>query len=87
MPGNTPNPTTLTACAPAALQQWLALGGGSIPGAFLREQGLKPEVLVAQGFLRLGAGRWSNSYAAGPLLRPGPSHESEHCAQRNRSVR
>jgi hypothetical protein len=87
MVGNTPNPTTLAVCAPASLQQWLALGGGSVPGVFLREQGLKPEELVALGFLQLGAGRWSDAFVAGPLLRPALSHEPGRCAQRNRSVR
>ncbi len=52
-----------------SLREWLRLAGGSLPGEFLRSQGLNPAVLVTQGLLRVGPGRWSDFYVAGPVLR------------------
>lgn len=50
------------------LQRWLHHAGGSLPGEFLRHQGLNPTVLVSQDLLRAASGRWSDCYVAGPLL-------------------
>jgi hypothetical protein len=51
-----------------SLREWLRLAGGSLPGEFLRLQGLNPAELVTQGLLRVGPGRWSDAYVAGRLL-------------------
>ena len=62
------------------LDHLLLLGGGSVPGEFLRLQGLIPSALVARGLLRLGPGRWSDSYIAGPRLQPSPLHQPTEIA-------
>lgn len=65
-----------------SLQQWLRLGDGTLPGEFLRLQGLIPEELVALGLLRVGPGRWSDFYVAGPVLRhsSGFNQQTRVCA-------
>jgi hypothetical protein len=52
------------------LRQLLRFGGNHLPGDFLRQQGLNPAALVAQGLLQPDGGRWSEGYVAGPRLRP-----------------
>lgn len=67
---NPAKPTTvLEVIGEESLSHWLCDADGSLPGEFLRSHGLDPEELVSQGLLQAAAGRWSESYVAGPMLR------------------